>query len=668
MAERAGPAEGGDGLAGGGDGHAEHGDRLAEGGDHPDLDPTGGEGALTTDGTRTDPAYWWGLHLGAEVDPGPTRDALSEGTLVAAAEATAARWPDREALRVDDAAITHAELRDASHRLARWLGKNGAGLRSRVLVAAPNSIGLVVAYLAALRVGAAVTLTNPTLTPRELGALVERVRPAAVVASPDLVLRLPDTGGRGVPARLTLDPVGGMTRVTLNRGVTSAWMPGEVMALAPAEDAAVNSGDIAHLAFTSGTTGAPKAAPLTHGNVLASVRGLIGAWRWNADDVLVHALPLQHPHGLLAVQMAILTGSRSVVLSKFDPAALCRAVAENRASVLFAVPAVYARLLDWPGFPNADLSSLRLAVSGSAPLPARHSDALTEVLGHRPLERYGLTETGFVLSNLHDGDRLGGAVGYPLPGAEVRIVDPAGAPAPDGTVGEIVVRGPQVFAGYSDAGRGTGGADHGREGAGRETGGAPEAAGREADCADDYEAGGADHGREGAGRETGGAPEAAGREADCADDYEAGGAGAPVADTAGDFLPGGWFRTGDLGQRDPGTGAFSVTGRLKEMIITGGLNVYPVEVEQVLEAQPGVRAAAVAGLPSERWGEEVTAFVVADGPLDTAELAVAAAAELAPYKRPKRYVLVDDLPRNHMGKILRSRLVAPDRPEPGSAA
>lgn len=531
---------------------------------------------MTTDGARTDPAYWWGRHLGTEVDPGQTRAALSEGTLVAAAEATAARWPDREALRIDDVAITHAELRNSSSRLARWLTDNGTVPRSRVMVAAPNSIGLVVAYLAGLRAGAAVTLANPTLTSRELGALVERVRPAATVASPDLASRLP--GPSGGPARLVFDPD------------SPTGMPAEVMALGPAEDAAVSSGDIAHLAFTSGTTGAPKAAPLTHGNVLASVRGLIGAWRWSADDVLVHALPLQHPHGLLAVQMAILTGSRSVVLSKFDPAALCRAIAEHRATVLFAVPAVYARLLDWPSFPSADLSSLRLAVSGSAPLPARHSDALTEVLGHRPLERYGLTETGFVLSNLHDGDRLGGAVGYPLPGAEVRIVDSAGAPAPDGIVGEIVLRGPQVFAGYSGA------------------------------------------------------------------------------DTAGDFLPGGWFRTGDLGRRDPGTGAFSVTGRLKEMIITGGLNVYPVEVEQVLEAQPGVRAAAVAGLPSERWGEEVTAFVVPDGPLDTAELAAAAAAELAPYKRPKRYVLVDDLPRNHMGKVLRSRLTVPDRPEPGPAA
>ena len=539
-----------------------------------------GDGARP-DGASTDPAYWWGLHLGAEVEPGPTRAALSEGTLVSAARVTAARWPDREALRIDDAAITHAELRNASRRLARWLADNGAGLRSRVLVAAPNSIGLVVAYLAGLRAGAAVTLANPTLTPRELGALVERVRPSAVVASPDLAPRLLDSGSEPAghrPARLVLDPD------------NPAGLPAEVTALVPVEDAAVHSGDMAHLAFTSGTTGAPKAAPLTHGNVLASVRGLIGAWRWNADDVLVHALPLQHPHGLLAVQTTLLTGSRSVVLSKFEPAALCRTIAEHRATVLFAVPAVYARLLDWPGFASADLSSLRLAISGSAPLPARHSDALTEVLGHRPLERYGLTETGFVLSNLHDGQRLGGAVGYPLPGTEVRIVDPAGASAPDGTVGEIVVRGPQVFAGYSGA------------------------------------------------------------------------------DTADDFLPGGWFRTGDLGRRDPGTGAFSVTGRSKEMIITGGLNVYPVEVEQVLEAQPGVRAAAVAGRPSERWGEEVTAFVVADGPLDTAELAKAAAAELAPYKRPKRYVLVDDLPRNHMGKVLRSRLVAPDRPEPGPAA
>ena len=556
-----------------------------------------------------DPAHWWGLHLGTEIDPESTRAALSEGTLVSAAEAAAARWPDREALQVDDDAITHAELRDASRRLARWLSDHGAGPRSAVLAVAPNSVGLVVAYLAALRAGASVTLANPTLTPRELEALIDRVRPSAVVASPDLAPRLPDhdsgtgdgspasqlpdsglgggdpaprlpdsgPGSGSPPARLILDPDG------------AAGMPAEVAALAPAEDAAVGSGDIAHLAFTSGTTGAPKAAPLTHGNVLASVRGLIGAWRWSADDVLVHALPLQHPHGLTAVHMTLLAGSRSAVLSKFEPAALCRAVAALRATVLFAVPAVYARLLGWPGLADADLSSLRLAVSGSAPLPARHSDALAEVLGHRPLERYGLTETGFVLSNLCDGERLGGAVGYPLPGAEVRIVDPAGAPVPDGAVGEIVVRGPQVFSGYSGAGS---------------------------------------------------------------------------TDPADGFLDGGWFRTGDLGVRDSGTGAVTVTGRSKDVIITGGLNVHPVEVEQVLEAQPGVRAAAVAGRPSERWGEEVTAFVVADGPLDTGELAAAAATALAPYKRPKRYIVVDDLPRNHMGKLVRSRLAELDGPPP----
>ena len=617
-----------------------------------------------------DPAHWWGLHLGTEIDPESTRAALSEGTLVSAAEATAARWPDREALRVDDDAITHAELQDASRRLARWLSDHGTGPGSAVMVVAPNSVGLVVAYLAALRAGASVTLANPTLTPRELGALIDRVRPSAVVASPDLAPRLPDTdsgpssdgptlrlpdsspgsgdsasrlpgpapGSGGPPARLILDPGG------------AAGMPAEVAALAPAEDAAVGSGDIAHLAFTSGTTGVPKAAPLTHGNVLASVRGLIGAWRWSADDVLVHALPLQHPHGLTAVHMTLLAGSRSAVLSKFEPAALCRAVAAHRATVLFAVPAVYARLLDWPGLADADLSSLRLAVSGSAPLPARHSDALAEVLGHRPLERYGLTETGFVLSNLHDGERLGGAVGYPLPGAEVRIVDSVGTPAPDGTVGEIVVRGPQVFSGYSGADHGTDDADNR---AAIPAGGFLGDAGHGTDDADNRAAipasgflGDAGHGT---------------------DDTET-----RAVDPASGFLDGGWFRTGDLGVRDPGTGAVSVTGRSKDVIITGGLNVHPVEVEQVLEAQPGVRAAAVVGRPSERWGEEVTAFVVPDGPLDTGELAAAAATALAPYKRPKRYIVVDDLPRNHMGKLVRSRLVsrlvADDRPDPGSTA
>ena len=306
----------------------------------------------------------------------------------------------------------------------------------------------------------------------------------------------------------------------------------------------------------------------------------MAAWRWSSDDVLVHALPLQHAHGLTAVHMTLLSGSRSVVLPRFDPEALCRTIAEERATVMFGVPAVYDRLLGWDGFRDADLSSLRLATSGSAPLSPRVSDEVATVLGHRPLERYGLTEAGFLLSNRYDGERLPGSVGWELPGVEIRLIDGTGAEVDDSEEGEIVTRGPQVFSGYIDV------------------------------------------------------------------------------DAADTFTPDGWFRTGDLGVRSTETGAISITGRLKELIITGGMNVHPREVELVLEAHAGVTAAAVVGRPSDRWGEEVVAFIVPEGDLDTDELAEAVKADLASYKRPKSYVVVDDLPRNHMGKVLRADLAA----------
>ena len=364
--------------------------------------------------------------------------------------------------------------------------------------------------------------------------------------------------------------------------------PGSDSALPPPDpsvDADLGPETIAHLAFTSGTTGPAKATPLSHSNVIASVRAVMAAWRWSSDDILVHALPLQHAHGLTAVHLTLLSGSRSVVLPRFDPDELCRTIDDEQATVMFGVPAVYDRLLGWGGLPEADLSSLRLATSGSAPLSPRVSDEVAAVLGHRPLERYGLTEAGFLLSNRYDDERLPGSVGYELPGVEIRIVDTAGVDVDDGEEGEIVARGPQVFSGYIDV------------------------------------------------------------------------------DQADTFRPGAWFRTGDLGVRSVETGAVAITGRLKELIITGGMNVHPHEIELVLEGHSGVVAAAVVGRPSRRWGEEVVAFVVPERDLDIDELAEAVRADLAPYKRPKSYVVVDDLPRNHMGKVLRAELAARLRDE-----
>ncbi|MGH2869851.1 MAG: class I adenylate-forming enzyme family protein, partial [Solirubrobacteraceae bacterium] len=362
--------------------------------------------------------------------------------------------------------------------------------------------------------------------------------------------------------------------------------PGSALSDSPAVDAPSAEPDApAILAYTSGTTGKPKAVPLTHGNVLSSVRAVMLAWRWQADDVLVHSLPLFHQHGLAGVHATLLAGSRAVIHSRFDPQRLCDAIESVSASVLFAVPSIYARLAEWDGASGSDLRSLRLVVSGSAPLSPPLAQRVAEVLGQAPLERYGATESGLDVSNPYDGDRVPGMVGLALPGIELAIAGERGQPLAHGKDGEIVLRGPQVFAGYR------------------------------------------------------GAPEA----------------------TAQAFHPGGWFRTGDVGHIDPGNGYLQITGRLRELIITGGMNVYPREVEFALEAHPAVARAAVVGLPSARWGEEVVAAVVPAGrnqQPEAEQLLEFARSRLAPFKCPKRVVVVAELPVNAMGKVVAEEVKA----------
>jgi malonyl-CoA/methylmalonyl-CoA synthetase len=407
---------------------------------------------------------------------------------------------------------------------------------------------LVVAYLGILRVGATAMPCDAALTASELAHLLDDGEPVAAFVAPDVRERLAEAGEVGTVvamdelAALDGDPVGPEPR------------PGAAM-----------------LAYTSGTTGAPKGVPLTHANVLASTRGVVKAWRWSADDVLVHALPLSHQHGLSGVHLSLLCGSSAVVFSRFDPGALTGAIREHRATVLFAVPAMYERLHAWDGIGEADMSSLRLAVSGSAPLPAALAERVVEWLGQSPLERYGSTEAGLDVSNLYDGPRRPGRVGWALPGIEVRL---------DGEDGEILVRGPQVFDGYWRR------------------------------------------------------PDA----------------------TAEALSDDGWFRTGDLGRLDDEDASLEITGRSKELIISGGLNVYPREVEAALEDHPAVAQVAVAGVPSERWGEEVVAFVVPTGDLDGDALIAHCRERLSAYKCPKRVVALDELPVNRMGKVRRDAL------------
>ena len=418
-------------------------------------------------------------------------------------------------------------------------------------------------YLGALRAGAVVVLANPGYTAAELGHLVADSGAVLAFADREPARRLAELGPGSAPP-LTADV----------REVPDGPRAG------PGRSAghAVRPDDIALLAYTSGTTGRPKGVPLTHRQVTVSIRAVMAAWRWSEDDVLAHALPLFHQHGLGGLHAALIAGGTVHIRAKFTPADLMRTIAGYRASALFAVPTIYQALLD---VQVAPITGLRLAVCGSAPLSPALAERLPPVLGRLPVIRYGTTESGLDVSNPLDDPR-GDTVGIPLPGVLARIWAPEGGPQTPGEDGEIQISGPQVFAGYWND---------------------------------------------------------------------------PAATEAA-FSPDGWFRTGDIGTIDPATGHLVIRGRSKEMIITGGLNVYPREVEIALEAHPSVAEAAVAGVPDDRWGERVTAWVVIrDGHgFDEAGLVAYARTRLAGYKCPKRVFRLTALPRNHLGKIVRAEL------------
>jgi malonyl-CoA/methylmalonyl-CoA synthetase len=448
-----------------------------------------------------------------------------------------------------------------------------------VLLAAGSSIGFVRCYLGALRAGAVVVLANPGYTATELGHLV--TDSGAVLAFAD---REP---ARLLAALEGLEPPPTVDVRELPDGAKRGGGASRAGGASRTDGIVARPDDIALLAYTSGTTGRPKGVPLTHRQLAASIRSAMAAWRWNQDDVLVHALPLYHQHGLGGVHAALIACGTVHVQSKFIPADLVRTIRDNRATVLFGVPTMYQALMDSPvaGVPTGSvegLRRLRLAVCGSAALSPALAERLSGVLGRLPLVRYGTTETGLDVSNPLDDPR-GDTVGVPLPGVLARIwASSGGHQTAGGEDGEIQLRGPQVFAGYWND---------------------------------------------------------------------------PAA-TEVAFSPDGWFRTGDIGTVDPATGHLMVRGRTKEMVITGGLNVYPREVEIALETHQSVAEAAVAGVPDDRWGEQVTAWVVLrDGHgFDETALIAHARTVLAGYKCPKRVFQVAALPRNHLGKIIRSAL------------
>ncbi len=456
------------------------------------------------------------------------------------------------------------QLDDITRERAEGLGRLGLAPGDRVLWSTTSSLPAVIANIAALRAGLVVVPVNAAYTERELAHVVADVRPAlAVVDDPDRAGVLARAADDLVVVTPELEVVDGPGREAGRAAGSDAGSGARALAL----DAA-SPEDVALIAYTSGTTGAPKGAVLTHGNLLANSESIALTWRWSPEDRLVHALPIFHGHGLcVALYTSLLVGSSVVLLPRFDVDAVLDAATAHEATMFFGVPTMYHRLA--ASSRVGELGRLRLAVSGSAPLSAELHRASAVSAGTQVLERYGMTETLMTLSNPYEGERRPGTVGFPFPGVEADVEDD----------GALLVRGPTVFSGYWER---------------------------------------------------------------------------PAA-TAQSF-DGGWFRTGDLGVVEDGY--VRLLGRSTELIISGGYNVYPAEVEDVLLGHPSVAEVAVTGEPSEEWGEVVCAWVVPDGasPPDVESLLAYAAQRLAPYKRPRRVHFVDALPRNSLGKVRRSEL------------
>ena len=466
--------------------------------------------------------------------------------------------------------LTHDAFATAAARYAGALTAIGVRKGDRVAVQAAKSPEVLVLYAACVMTGAILLPLNTAYTPEEIAYFVGDAKPRLLVCGADAEPELAAIAVSNGAALHSLNADGGESLAE-----AAAGQPGDF------EPVECRGGDLAAILYTSGTTGRSKGAMLSHDNLLSNARTLTRLWRFTADDVLIHALPIFHTHGLfVAVNICLVCGAAMRFLPRFDLDAVVAAM--PRATSMMGVPTFYTRLLGDPRLDATLTANMRLFVSGSAPLLAETHREFEDRTGHRILERYGMTETNMNTSNPYDGPRVPGTVGPPLPGVEVRVTDPeTGSPVPAGDVGIVEVRGPNVFQGYWRM------------------------------------------------------PEK----------------------TAEELRPDGFFITGDLGTFDA-DGYLHIVGRQKDLIISGGFNIYPKEIETLLDALPGVRESAVIGVPHPDFGEAVVAIVVpdADPPPQADTLLACLGKRLARFKQPKKIVLVDDLPRNTMGKVQKNVL------------
>ncbi|MBV1867835.1 MAG: malonyl-CoA synthase [Marinosulfonomonas sp.] len=473
-------------------------------------------------------------------------------------------------LLADGQLITHAAFLRMAARFANALVACGLKPGDRLAIQIEKSPEALAVYAACVQAGVVFLPLNTAYTASEIQYFVENSGARLFLCDPATQPAL-EPVLRDTDARIeTLDGAGQGSFADIAASLSTTF-----------ETVARDIDDLAAFLYTSGTTGRSKGAMLTQGNLLSNAETLVSEWRFTADDCLLHALPIFHAHGLfVAINVSLLAGNSMILLPKFDSEAVIAQL--PRATSMMGVPTFYTRLLADARFDRALTTHMRLFISGSAPLLAETHERFEERTGHRILERYGMTETNMLISNPYDGERRAGTVGFALPGVEVKITDAeTGASLPVGEIGQIEVRGPNVFIGYWQM------------------------------------------------------PEK----------------------TREELRADGFFITGDLGMISD-DGYVQIIGRNKDLIITGGYNVYPKEVELVLDDQPGVLESAVVGVPHPDFGETVVGVLVQD-PQTSLDLAVvqgAVEASLAGFKRPRKLTVVDALPRNTMGKVQKNLL------------
>ncbi len=472
---------------------------------------------------------------------------------------------------------TWRDLERGSAMLANLLSALALPPGARIAVQTDKSVEALMLYLAVLRAGFVYLPLNSAYQRTEIEYFVGNAAPSVFVCTPR--------------------NFGWVSRIAFRAGTAHVFTLGDDRSGSLLQRAAVHgdrhvpaqrvADDLAAILYTSGTTGRSKGAMLSHGNLLSNAEVLKTQWGWRprdqGGDVLIHALPIFHVHGLfVASHGALLNGSKMIWFGKFDPRAVIARLPE--ATVFMGVPTLYVRLLGEPTLTREACQHMRLFISGSAPLLIETFEEFHKRSGHTILERYGMSETIMLTSNpyaLKDGFRRGGTVGFPLPGVGLRVVDDAGALCPAGQIGHIQVRGPNVFQGYWQM------------------------------------------------------PEK----------------------TAEEFTADGWFKTGDVGRIDA-EGYVTIVGRSKDLIISGGYNVYPAEIESVLNELPGVAESAVIGVAHPDFGEAVVAVVVArpGAAPEPAALIATLKERIANFKVPKRVFVVEELPRNTMGKVQKNLL------------